>query len=133
MTSRISLGVQVALGRGLTAERVGLVGEADVQGVPVEIGVHRHRGDAQLLAGTDDPDGDLAPVGDEDLREHGPLSRRSPVPVVKPEPERTGFGYGSGRWATDLVTKTGVNGFWLWIWSLGNQSCNENWGGPGLP
>ena len=64
------LGVEVALGRGLAAEGVGLVGQADVQRVAVELGVHGHRGDAQLLAGADDPDGDLAPVGDEDLGEH---------------------------------------------------------------
>ena len=64
------LGVEVALGGGLAPEGVGLVGEAHVQRLPVELGVHRHRGDAHLLAGADDADGDLAPVGDEDLGEH---------------------------------------------------------------
>ena len=34
------LGVQVALGGGLAAEGVGLVGQAHVQGVAVEVGVH---------------------------------------------------------------------------------------------
>ena len=66
-------GVEVALGRRLAAEGVGLVGEADVQRVAVELGVHGHRGDAQLLAGADDTDGDLAAVGDQDLGEHGPM------------------------------------------------------------
>ena len=60
------LGVEVALGRGLAAEGVGLVGEADVQGVAVEVGVHGDGGDAELAARADDPDGDLAPVGDQD-------------------------------------------------------------------
>ena len=64
------LGVEVALGGRLAAQGVGLVRQADVEGVSVEIGVHGHRGDAQLLAGTDDSDGDLAAVGDEDLVEH---------------------------------------------------------------
>ena len=32
--------------------------------------------DAQLLAGADDPDGDLAPVGDQDLGEHALWLRR---------------------------------------------------------
>ena len=41
-----------------------------MEGVAVEVGVHGHGGDAELLAGTDDPDGDLAPVGDQDLGEH---------------------------------------------------------------
>ena len=64
------VGVEVALGRGLTAEGVGLVGQTDVEGVAVEVGVDRHGGDTQFLAGTDDPDGDLAPVGDQDLGQH---------------------------------------------------------------
>ena len=34
------LGVQVALGRGLPAEGVGLVSQADVEGFAVELGVH---------------------------------------------------------------------------------------------
>ena len=46
-----------------------LVGEAHVQGVPVGLRVDRHGLDAQLLAGQDHPQGDLAPVGDEDLPE----------------------------------------------------------------
>ena len=65
------LGVEVALGRGLAAERVGLVGQADVQGVSVELGVHGHGGDAELAAGADHAHGDLGPVGDQDLGEHG--------------------------------------------------------------
>ena len=64
------VGVEVALGRRLTPEREGFVGEADVERVPVELGVDGDRGDAGFLAGTDDPDGDLAPVGDQDLGEH---------------------------------------------------------------
>ena len=64
------VGLQVALGGGLTAQGVGLVGEADVQGVAVEIAVDGHGGDAHLLAGTDDTDSDFAPVGDQNLCEH---------------------------------------------------------------
>ena len=61
---------EIALRRGLSAEGVRLVGQADVQGVAVEVGVHRDGGDAELPAGADDPDGDLPPVGDHDLAEH---------------------------------------------------------------
>ncbi len=64
------LGVQVALGRGLAAEGICLVGHADVQGVAIELGVHRHGGDTQLPTGTDDPHGDFGAVGDQDLVEH---------------------------------------------------------------
>ena len=70
------LGVEVALGRRLAAERVGLVGHAHVQGVAVEVGVDGHGADAQLAAGPDHPDGDLAAVCNEDLLEHaGPFLR----------------------------------------------------------
>ncbi len=68
------LGVEVALGRGLAAERVGLVGVAHVGGVTVELGVHRDAGDAELAARAHDAYRDLAPVGDQDLREHGCVS-----------------------------------------------------------
>jgi hypothetical protein len=64
------LGVEVALGRRLTAERVGLVGQAHVQAVAVEVGVDGDRRDVELTAGSDHADGDLAPVGDQDLGEH---------------------------------------------------------------
>jgi hypothetical protein len=64
------LGVQVALRRGLSAERVGLVRQPDVQRVPIELGIHGDRSDADLATGANDADGDLAAVGDQDLLEH---------------------------------------------------------------
>ena len=65
------LGVEVALGRGAAAQGVGLVGQPDVKGVPVQLGVDGDGADAQLPAGPDDPNGYLAPVGHQDLGEHG--------------------------------------------------------------
>ena len=41
------LGVEVALGRGLPAERVRLVGEAHVERVAIELAVHRDRLDPE--------------------------------------------------------------------------------------
>ena len=38
-----------------------------MQGLFIRLGVDGDGGDAHLLAGPDDPDGDLAPVGDQDL------------------------------------------------------------------
>ncbi len=64
------LGLQIAVGRGLAPEGVGLVGESDVEGVAVELAVDGDRGDAELLARTDHTDGDLAPIGDQNLCEH---------------------------------------------------------------
>ena len=72
------LGVEVALGRRLAAEGVGLVGHADVQGVTVEVGVDGHGPDAELAARPDHPDGDFAVVCNEDLLEHaGPFLREA--------------------------------------------------------
>ena len=69
-----ALGREVALGGRAPAEGVGLVGETDVEGVRVELGVDRDRGDPELAAGPDHPHGDLAAVRDEHLVEHGPPS-----------------------------------------------------------
>jgi hypothetical protein len=59
---------QVRLRGRVPAEREGLVGHADVQGVAVRIRVHRDGGDALVAGGADDPDGDLPAVGHQDLR-----------------------------------------------------------------
>ncbi len=67
-------GVEVALGRRLAAEGVGLVGVADVRRVAVEVGVDGDGRDAELPARAHDADGDLAPVRDEDLGRHGFLA-----------------------------------------------------------
>jgi hypothetical protein len=63
---------EVALGRGLAAQGVGLVGETDMKRIAVELGVDRDRRNLELAAGPDDPYGDLTAVGDEHLVEHRP-------------------------------------------------------------
>ena len=63
------VGVEVALGRGLAAERVRLVGVAHVLGVAVELGVHRDGRDAELATRAHHADRDLTSVRDQDLRE----------------------------------------------------------------
>ncbi len=50
-----------------------------MEGVPVGLRVDGDRRDAELLACRDDPEGDLAPVGDEDFLEHA-ARRVAPVP-----------------------------------------------------
>ncbi|GIJ77337.1 hypothetical protein Xph01_17690 [Micromonospora phaseoli] len=47
-----------------------------MQGIAVGVRVHRDAAEAGVLAGADDPDGDLAPVGDEYLAHLGGSSRR---------------------------------------------------------
>ena len=47
-----------------------LVGEGAVAGIAVGVGIDGDGGDAHLAGGLDDAAGDLAAVGDQDLREH---------------------------------------------------------------
>ncbi len=62
--------VEVALpGRGW-AEPDRFVREPNVRRVPVGVGIHGHRRDPECAQRAQDPDGDLAPVGDDHLR-HG--------------------------------------------------------------
>src|SRR5206468_3133001 len=64
------LGVEVALGRRPAPEGVRLVGQADVEGIPIEVGEHGDARDAHLAAGADDPHRNLPAIGDENLAEH---------------------------------------------------------------
>jgi hypothetical protein len=67
-------GIEVALARGRGADRIGGVGRANMQRVTVDIAVDRDRADAEVVAGADDTERDLAAIGDEDGGE-----RRSPL------------------------------------------------------
>ena len=67
---------EVRLGGRRVADADGLVGELDVEAVLVGGGVDRDGGEAELLAGADDADGDLAAVGDEDLEKEGKEQKR---------------------------------------------------------
>ena len=66
--------VEVAFRRIGGADAIGEVGELDVQGVLVGVGVDGDRLDAELLTGADDSDGDFAAIGDEDSLEHDAAS-----------------------------------------------------------
>ncbi|MCD6016863.1 MAG: hypothetical protein K0R41_4691 [Geminicoccaceae bacterium] len=66
-----ALDPQITLAGGRRPDRQGLVGHAHVQRVGIGLGVDRDRGDAEPPAGPDDPAGDLAPIGDQELLEHG--------------------------------------------------------------
>ena len=59
--------VQVGLRAGCRTNADGLVGQAQMHQFAVGGGVHGHRLDTQLLAGTQDTQGDLATVGDKDF------------------------------------------------------------------
>ena len=60
---------QVALGRWWRPEPDGEIGLADVHRTGVGVAVHGDRLHAHLVAGADDPDGDLPAVGDQDPTE----------------------------------------------------------------
>lgn len=59
--------IQVARCRGVTAQGVRLVGHADVQRVPVRLGIDGDARDSRILAGAGDADSDFAAIGDEHL------------------------------------------------------------------
>ena len=66
------LGGEVRLGRRAAAERVRLVRVRDVRRAAVAVGIDRDGADAELAQRPEDADGDLAAVGDQNLRErHG--------------------------------------------------------------
>ncbi len=52
------------------ADADGFVGKAGVQAMAVGFRVYRYGADAEILAGANDADGDLAPVGDQNLVKH---------------------------------------------------------------
>ena len=68
--------LQVRSRAGARADAHVVVGEAHVQRLAVGLGVHGDRLDAELAAGADDAQRDLAAIGDQDLLEH---ARSGPV------------------------------------------------------
>ena len=68
---------QVALRCGRRPETDGLVGQANVQRVAVGGRVDGDGLEPELVHRSDHADGDLAPVGDEDAREHRQTDRRA--------------------------------------------------------
>ena len=81
------LDVEVGVRRGGAAQRVRLVGETDEESVPVGVGVHRHAADACVLARPDDPDRDLASVGDQNLLQRLDVWHDSPRVLRWSSPE----------------------------------------------
>ena len=67
---RVQDGVGPQVGIGGVAEGNGLVGLGDERGVAVGVGEHGDGGDAHGPGGAEDPGGDLAPVGDQQLGDH---------------------------------------------------------------
>lgn len=59
--------VQVTGGRGVTAQGERLIRGADMQSVPVRVGVHGNARDTGIPAGPGNADSDFATVGDEHL------------------------------------------------------------------
>jgi hypothetical protein len=55
-----------------------LVRHLHMERIPVRIGENRHRLDPHPARGLDDPAGDLAAIGNQDLVEHGPSNAGTP-------------------------------------------------------
>jgi hypothetical protein len=65
---------QIGFFRSSRADADGFVGQIDVQGVLVGLGINGDRLDAHLAGGLDDAAGDFAAVCDQNLGEHIPVS-----------------------------------------------------------
>ncbi len=63
--------VQIALGGGRRADADRFVGQLDVLGLGVGLGMDGDGRDAQFAAGAQDAQGDFAAVGDQNFLEHG--------------------------------------------------------------
>jgi hypothetical protein len=61
---------QIALGSRPRPDEEGLVRDASVHRATIGFGIHSHRTDPQLAQRPEDPYGDLAAIGYENLREH---------------------------------------------------------------
>ena len=66
-----AINLEVAFRAGRLADADGFIGELNVQRIGVGFGVDREGADAEFLAGADDAHGNLTPVGDQNLVEHG--------------------------------------------------------------
>jgi hypothetical protein len=62
-----SVAAEIGIHRGCWAEAVCLVGVQHVERGAVGVGIDGDRRDAELTAGTDEAECDLAAIGDEDL------------------------------------------------------------------
>ncbi len=98
---------QIALGGGGRADQHGLVGQLDMEGVAVSLGIDRNRFNSHLASGLDDPAGDFAAIGDQNAFEHAFLESR---PWAGPFP---------GRWG-------------LWDGPCGTRGTAKSAGGNGL-
>ena len=81
--------VEVAVGAARRPDADGLVGEAHVQRVLVRLGVDGDRLDAELAAREDDPQGDFATVGDQDLLKHNTRFARTSQANAQTSARRT--------------------------------------------
>src|SRR6188768_4145186 len=78
---------EVGVSRGGAAERVRLVGDRDVQGVAVRVGVDGDGPDPVVPAGAGDAYRDLTPVGDEDFADG---HESDSIGTATPSPGRSG-------------------------------------------
>ena len=98
-----AFGIQIAFAGRCRAEPPGFVGFADKQGTGIGIRIDGNGADTELAAGADDPAGDFATVGDQDLLEHG-------GPFLTCGTRRNGYpGWGHSGWPTGLAP--GRHGF----------------------
>ena len=102
--------VEIAVLGRRRADAHALVGEAHMHGVGVGGGMHRHGRNAELLAGAQHPQSDLAAIGDQDFIEHRtsvrPTCRHSMI--TSGSPNSTGWPSSNRIWITVPARGAGI-------------------------
>jgi hypothetical protein len=126
LAGRDDLGdVQIAVARRRRADADALVGELHMHGVGVGGGMHRDGRDAQLLAGAQHAQRDLAAVGDEDLLEHG----RVPPYSITTSGSPNSTGWPSSNRIAVTVPERG-DGIWFMVFIASMMSSLSGPRGP---
>ena len=79
---------QIAFTAGCRTDTDRLIGELHMEGVDIRFGIDGHGANAEFLAGTNNPQGNLPPIGDKDFLEH---EFGDPVALADPEENLTEF------------------------------------------
>ena len=83
--------IEIALAGGRRPDMRSFICHADMERCAVRIGIHGDARDASLPKGTNDPDGDLAAIGNQDFAEAHALTiftKRKPIHCLRNEPVR---------------------------------------------
>ena len=104
--------VEIAVLGGRRADADAFVGEPHVHGVGVGGRMHGDRRDAELLAGAQHAERDLAAIGDQDLVEHSGAGPAAHSMIISGSPNSTGWRVARSGFASPCPSAAPVSGSW---------------------